>query len=132
MSFGFFASVGARASSLIDPLGSSAILAATQWMSGTLLGSLATTIAVIAIGWVGLMMLSGRIDLRRGLTVVLGCFILFGAPTIAKGLRGFGNGAVDEASNNSSLGPVPSPIKPVPPPSLANSYDPYAGASLTP
>jgi hypothetical protein len=37
-----------------------------------------------------------RIDLRRGLSVVLGCFILFGAPTIVKGLRGVGNGAISE------------------------------------
>ncbi|TNE41747.1 MAG: hypothetical protein EP321_09470 [Sphingomonadales bacterium] len=36
------------------------------------------------------MMLTGHIDLGRGLTVGLSRFIQFGATTIAKGLRGVG------------------------------------------
>ena len=73
--------------SLADPSGSSALVAAVRWLEGTLLGTIATTIAVIAVSWVGLMMLSGRVDLRRGLTVILGCFILFGASSIVAGLQ---------------------------------------------
>jgi type IV secretory pathway VirB2 component (pilin) len=128
-------SYGAGAPLLTDPQGSSAILAATQWVSGTLLGTLATVIGVIAIAWVGLMMLSGHVDLRRGVSVVLGCFILFGAPTIVKGLRGFGDDALSGAygagvprSNEVVTLPV---LAPQPHPS-PDSYDPYAGASLRP
>jgi type IV secretory pathway VirB2 component (pilin) len=73
--------------SLSDQPQSSAIAAAAGWVSDLLFGPLATAIAVIAIGWIGFAMLSGRIDLRRGLAVVFGCFLLFGAWGIADGLR---------------------------------------------
>ena len=70
-----------------DPAGSGPILGALDWIEGTLLGNLATTAAVIAVGVVGLMMLTGRIDWRRGITVVVGAFILFGAVAIVAGMR---------------------------------------------
>ncbi|HET8613048.1 MAG TPA: TrbC/VirB2 family protein [Sphingomonas sp.] len=70
-----------------DPPGSSPILGALLWVQGTLLGSLATTAAVIAVAIVGLMMLTGRIEWRRGLTVVVGAFIVFGAAAIVAGMR---------------------------------------------
>jgi len=70
-----------------DPAGSAPILAALQWIEGTLMGNVATTAAVIAVAVVGLMMLTGRIDWRRGLVVVLGAFIIFGAAAIVEGMR---------------------------------------------
>ena len=70
-----------------DPAGSSPLLAALQWIQGTLLGNLATTAAVIAVAIVGFMMLTGRIEWRRGLTVVIGCFIIFGATAIVAGIK---------------------------------------------
>ena len=75
-----------------DPAGSSPILAALQWIQGTLLGNLATTAAVIAVAVVGYMMLTGRIEWRRGLTVVIGCFIIFGAVAIVAGIRTLAGG----------------------------------------
>ena len=75
-----------------DPAGSSPIIAALNWVQGTLLGNLATTAAVIAVAAVGFMMLTGRIDWRRGLTVVIGCFILFGAVSIVAGIRTLASG----------------------------------------
>jgi len=75
-----------------DPEGSSPILAALQWVQGTLLGNLATTAAVIAVAVVGFMMLTGRIEWRRGLTVVVGCFIIFGAVAIVAGIRTLAGG----------------------------------------
>lgn len=71
----------------IDPEGSSPLIAALQWIEGTLLGNLATTAAVIAVAMVGFLMLTGRIEWRRGLTVVIGCFIIFGATAIVAGIR---------------------------------------------
>jgi type IV secretory pathway VirB2 component (pilin) len=70
-----------------DPAGSGPILAAMQWIEGTLLGNIATTAAVIAVAVVGLLMLTGRIDWRRGIAVVLGAFIIFGAAAIVAGMR---------------------------------------------
>ena len=70
-----------------DPEGSSPLIAALQWIEGTLLGNLATTAAVIAVAMVGFLMLTGRIEWRRGLTVVIGCFIIFGATAIVAGIR---------------------------------------------
>lgn len=83
---------GAHAQAVADPAGSGPILGALDWVRGTLLGNLATTAAVIAVGTVGLMMLTGRIDWRRGLTVVLGAFILFGAAAIVEGIRSVAGG----------------------------------------
>lgn len=70
-----------------NPQGSGPILAAMSWMQGTLLGNLATTAAVIAVAVVGLMMLTGRMNWRFGITVIFGTFILFGATSIVSGIR---------------------------------------------
>ena len=70
-----------------DPAGSGPIVAALAWMQGTLLGTVATAVAVMAVAAVGFMMLTGRINWRHGAVVVLGCFILFGAASIVAGIR---------------------------------------------
>ena len=75
-----------------DPAGSSPLIAALDWVQGTLLGNLATTAAVIAVAAVGFLMLTGRMDWRRGLTVVVGCFIIFGAAAIVAGIRSAAGG----------------------------------------
>jgi type IV secretion system protein VirB2 len=71
----------------LDPAGSNVILNAVTWLQGTLLGNVATGLAVIAVGATGLMMLTGRVDWRRGVTVIVGCFIVFGAAAIVAGIR---------------------------------------------
>jgi type IV secretion system protein VirB2 len=113
---------------LLDPPPASAIAAATSWVSDLLFGPLATAIAVIAIAWIGLAMLSGRIDIRRGLCVVFGCFLLFGARGIAEGLRSTDLSDNVPANTNVPLPPVYA--KPTPAASAPNGYDPYAGASV--
>lgn len=70
-----------------DPAGSGPIVGAVRWVQGTLLGSVATVVAVMAIATVGYMMLTGRMNWRYGATVILGCFILFGAASIAAGIQ---------------------------------------------
>jgi type IV secretion system protein VirB2 len=77
----------ASAQATLDPAGSNAILGAVNWVQGTLLGAVATSVAVIAVAGVGFMMLTGRMDWRRGGMVILGCFILFGAAAIVAGIR---------------------------------------------
>jgi type IV secretory pathway VirB2 component (pilin) len=113
------------------PAGASVFAAAVQWLQGTLLGTVATTVAIIAVASIGFLLLSGRIDLRRGAQVVFGCFILFGASTIAGGI-------VHVAAD--AEGAVPAETAPPPPqaylepastgPIKAVPYDPYAGAAL--
>ena len=71
----------------LDPAGSGAITGALGWIQGTLLGSVATAVAVIAVASVGLLMLTGRMNWRFGATVVIGLFILFGASAIVGGIR---------------------------------------------
>ena len=78
--------------SLSDPAGSGVIVAAVRWLEGTLLGTIATVVAVIAVATVGLLMLTGRINWRYGATVILGCFVLFGAATIVGGIRSVATG----------------------------------------
>jgi type IV secretion system protein VirB2 len=70
-----------------DPAGSGAIVGAFSWLQGTLMGNVATTAAVIAVAMVGFMMLTGRMNWRFGATVILGCFILFGAASIVAGIQ---------------------------------------------
>lgn len=70
-----------------DPQGSGVLVSALNWLQGTLLGTIATVAAVIAVAAVGFMMLTGRINWRYGVTVVLGCFILFGATSIVAGIH---------------------------------------------
>ncbi len=83
----------ARAQSVqLDPAGSNVILTAVDWLQGTLLGNVATALAVIAVGATGLLMLTGRIDWRRGAVVILGCFIVFGAAAIVAGIRSVASG----------------------------------------
>ncbi len=72
---------------LSDPQGSGPIVSAVQWLQGTLLGTVATVVAVIAVACVGFLMLTGRINWRYGAVVILGCFILFGAVSIVAGIQ---------------------------------------------
>ncbi len=126
----FLASFSASGS-LADPTGSSVLVAAVVWLEGTLLGTVATSVAVIAVSAVGLMMLAGRVNIRHGLTVIAGSFILFGAATIAAGIQaslaGAGQGAAPAAPPPTLATAPPS----LPPPPPANP-DPYAGAAVPP
>ena len=70
-----------------DPAGSGPIVNALGWLRDTLLGNVATAVAVIAVAMVGFMMLTGRMNWRFGATVILGCFILFGAASIVAGIQ---------------------------------------------
>ena len=72
-------------------------------------------------------MLTGRLPLREGSRLVVGCFVLLGAPVIATGFVGGGSGVVEAAALLASVAvPIQSLRSDLPP---AN-FDPYAGASL--
>ena len=106
-----------------------ALPAAVDWVQGVLLGSAGTAIAVLAVAGVGAALLQGRLAPRDGLRVVLGCFILFGAPAITQGLMRL----AQDTSSTAVAVPVTVPLMP-PPPQLpsprSNPFDPYAGAAV--
>ncbi len=109
--------------------GSSVLVAAVQWLQDALLGTIATSVAVIAVASVGFMMLTGRTNVRRGATIILGCFILFGAKSMVSGLQG----AMASPPPDFAVAAAPPPPPPRPAPTPAGSpvpYDPYAGASV--
>lgn len=115
----------------LQPAGGHVFAGAVQWLQATLLGTVATAVAVIAIASVGLLLMSGRIDLRRGAQVIFGCFILFGASSIAGGIVRAVSGTREATS--------PELPPPAPPPNLRGEvpkaqptapYDPYAGAAM--
>ncbi len=110
-----------------EPSGAGALVGAIDWLRSALLGSAATSVAMLAIAAVGLLLLSGRMSVRRGATVVLGCFILFSASAIADGIL---TGA--RASQTEAINPPPPPPPSIYTPRVPTPapYDPYAGASL--
>ena len=77
----------AAAAQAVNPQGSGPIVSALMWLQGTLLGNVATAVAVIAVAMVGFMMLTGRMNWRFGATVIIGCFILFGSAAIVSGIQ---------------------------------------------
>jgi type IV secretory pathway VirB2 component (pilin) len=110
--------------SIADISEANATTAAVGWLQATLVGTVATTVAVLAIASIGFLMLTGRIDIRRAARVILGCFILFSAATIANGIVG-------------TLQPAPPPPAPeaqapayTPSVPKASSADPFPGASI--
>jgi type IV secretion system protein VirB2 len=82
-----FLSPTAAMAQAADPRGSGPIVAALAWMQGTLLGNVATAVAVMAVAALGFMMLTGRVNWRFGATVIVGCFVLFGAASIVSGIQ---------------------------------------------
>lgn len=113
---------------LSDPSGGTPLLDAVLWVQHLLLGTIATAIAVLAVAAVGALTLTGRVPLRRAGMVVLGCFVLFGAPVIAASFVRLG-----EWHGAGETRPVLTPMPPQPTPSATASpvpYDPYAGAAV--
>ncbi len=75
-----------------NPQGSGPIVNALTWLQGTLLGNVATAVAVMAVAAVGFMMLTGLLNWRFGATVIIGCFIPFGACAIVSGIQSTAGG----------------------------------------
>lgn len=68
--------------------GDDPITSALLWMQNILLGPVATSLAVMAVAGVGFMMLTGRMNWRYGGTVIVGVFIIFGAPRLVASISG--------------------------------------------
>lgn len=105
--------------------GQSSLVLAANWLADLLTGEFGTTIAVLTVAGVGFAALLGRFAMRDSLRIVIGCFILFGSPIIAKGLisLAYQNSAPTPVRSNSSFNAVPVT-------STRPHFDPYAGASV--
>lgn len=109
--------------SLSEPSNSIAAVAAAKWAAGVLLGPMATIVAIICVAFLGFLMLQGRVNWKRSASVILGCFILFGARNMA---AGFDPRNGNEEDYTTSVTPAPVALKQPP----NDAYDPYAGASI--
>jgi type IV secretion system protein VirB2 len=111
----------------------SVIGAAAEWVMSAMSGPAVTAIMTIAVAVFAVSMLAGRLSIRQGLRLVLGCFILTGSAEIAQSVTGwvseseFDTGtsptAPVEASTLAPLGPKPHTQT-----QSGNPFDPYAGA----
>lgn len=114
---------------LTDPPPGSPVADSVMWVQQAALGSTATLVAVIAVAAVGIAMLSGRLELRRGIAVVIGCFILFEASSIAAALSGLASSDRSVVrQTGADAGQLSDRLQS--PPSPSTAYDPYAGASV--
>lgn len=113
--------------SLFEP-GMTAVTSAASWVEAVLLGSVATALCVAAVALLGMSMLTGRLSMREGVRVLLGCFVLMGAPLIAGALMREASGV---SSSPADL-PATSPNTRVETLHAPAPYDPYAGASVLP
>jgi len=105
----------------------SALPTAVHWVEALFLGNLGTAIAVLGVALLGLGMLQGRLSLRAAGRVILGIFILFGAPSLVRELMDSTRNNAAETSVGVAPAPPPPPRMPVPPPT---NSDPYAGAAV--
>lgn len=96
-----------------------------------LLGPVATGLAIVAIGFLGYQALTGHLPVRRAMRVVLGCFVLFGAPTIAAALLGLAGQTGETPLPAPQASPAPTLDPALFPRQLngANPFDPYAAAA---
>jgi type IV secretion system protein VirB2 len=120
----------------IGAAGSGSLVAAATWLEQVLLGPAATAVAVISVAAIGFMMLAGRIDWRRAATVVVGCFIIFGARAVAGGIAaaaGSGSGSGYDGASEPGFATPPPPAPAAPPtaaPPPTAPADPFAGAAV--
>jgi type IV secretory pathway VirB2 component (pilin) len=109
--------------------GSNALVAASDWIVGLLRGPLATGLAILAVAAIGALMLRGRVSVRHAAQVLLGCFLLFGAASLAASFR-----SLADYGLGSTVAPVPQ-IAGAPPlldaePTQNAVYDPDAAAAV--
>ncbi len=107
---------------------SQALGAAGGWIVDLMQSNLVVAIAALAVAGIAFAMLLGRVPIRKAAATIFGCFIFFGATTIAQALLGSATPPPTEPAASPALpttGPTELDAKPADPPT-----DPYAGASV--
>ena len=97
-----------------------------DWLLKLLSGNLVVALCVVGVALLGYGLLQGRISFRRGVNVILGCFVVLAAPAFGPEIRVFGANWRDKPDIF-----VASPTEVAPRSEVAPStYNPYANASL--
>ncbi|WP_428334177.1 TrbC/VirB2 family protein [Novosphingobium sp.] len=104
----------------------SPLAASVGWIHDLLTGSVGISLATLSIAWVGFALLQGRLPVRDGVRIILGCFILFGSTIIASGFLQMANPSIAKLP----VAAAPGAPSSVPLPSKPPAFDPYAGASV--
>lgn len=113
--------------SLFEAGGVSPMAESSRWIEGVMLSEIALGLCVTAVAFLGALMLIGRLPLREGARIMVGCFVLLGAPVIADGFVDGGSEVIDTlATPPLVVVHFENPRPDLPPANL----DPYAGASL--
>jgi type IV secretion system protein VirB2 len=73
-------------SAVIATVGQGAIAGSVNWIEDIILGSVAISIATIAVAFLGMAMLNGRLDTRLAVRTAVGAFLIFGSAGVAKGI----------------------------------------------
>ena len=110
--------------SLLEPSSSPPFATSIQAVTGSTFAETATALCVIAVALLGFAMLMGRVPIRYGISVIVGCFVVLGAPVLASSLVAL--------ASPSGAG-VAADLPPSSPPDLRQDLqpateDPYAGA----
>lgn len=113
--------------SLFEAGGGAPMVESARWIEGLLFGELAVALCVLAVACIGGLMLVGRSPLREGVRVVIGCFVLLGAPVIATGFVQSGSRVAEAPTSPPPVSVEIETTRPNLPPA---NIDPYAGASL--
>lgn len=103
------------------------MLNAVDWIVSLLTGALATTVATLAVASIGFMLLAGHIRIARTARIILGCFILVGAPIIASGLINAIGPAAEQKLAADAMARPPEFETPDEP---DGAYKPYPGAAV--
>ena len=64
--------------SLFEAGGGTPMVESARWIEGVMLGEIALGVGGLAVAFIGALMLTGRLPLREGARVVVGCFLLGG------------------------------------------------------
>lgn len=110
---------------LFEPDSDAAVTSSINWINSVLFNEIAVVLCVLAVAFLGGLMLLGRLPVRSGLRIIIGCFVLFGAPIIAAGLVGLSQEGQNAGPQVAQL-PESSPRDQLPP----SDYNPYAQASV--
>lgn len=109
-----------------------AIEAATNWLLALLAGSIVTSLLTVAVAAFGIAMLFGNLSVRRGLELVVGCFVLVGAAEISRSMIDRIPSSTVPALSSTAVRIDDSALPPLGPdpvtaPASGNPFDPYAG-----
>ena len=112
--------------SLFESDGGAPMVESSRWIEGVVLGEIALGICVIAVAFIGALLLTGRLPLREGGRILVRCFVLLGAPVIAAGMLEISTSPFTAARSTRQIG-----VQPALRPELPRaSYNPYAQASV--